>query len=47
MSGADDSEIINLSYASLSLTESGQFFIKPMGGIDLVASEGESLLYGC
>ena len=44
MSGADDSEIINLSYAS---TESGQFFIKPMGGIDLVASEGESLLYGC
>ena len=45
MSGADDSEIINLSYASL--TESGQFFIKPMGGIDLVASEGESLLYGC
>ena len=39
-SGADDSEIINLSYASL--TESEQFFIKPIGGIDLVASDKSS-----
>ena len=39
-SGADDSEIINLSYASER--ESGQFFIKPMGGIDKVASAKSS-----